>query len=117
RVSAALRMRADALPVVIGHQVQHLHVRLACAAESVEGGRHVALVVTKLAGVLVLVVALNNCIVLDKKLAQPRSGKAFAIAEMMHDLARTPFAREGMRSETVGRKTVEGVHDFVVSFG
>ena len=67
RLSAALGVCADALPVVFTHQMKKLHGRFTRAAESVECGRHVSLVVTKLAGVLVLIVSLNDCIVFDEK--------------------------------------------------
>src|SRR5215207_7251574 len=63
RVSAALGVRAGTMPVIVSHQAENLQVGFPCAAEGVERGCHVALVVTKLAGVLVLVVTLNDCIV------------------------------------------------------
>src|SRR6185369_1673387 len=42
-------------------------------------------------------------------------GEAFTIAEVMNDLASTPFARNGMCCETVSGKSLEGIDNLVVS--
>ena len=73
------------------------------ATEGFEGGRHVALVVTKLAGVLVLVVPLNDSIVFDEQFSQSGGGEAFAVAEVMNDFACTPFAGNRMRPQDCRR--------------
>src|ERR1041384_1268358 len=112
-----LRVRARALPVIFCHQIDNLHRRLTRQAKSFERRSHVSLVVAKLDGKLVLVVAPDHRIVFDEKCSQSPCGCSFTVAEVMNDLASAPLAWNGMCPQALGGEAVERFHYFVVTGG
>src|ERR1043166_368404 len=112
-VAARLGVRALARPVRFGHRVKELGGGGACAAQGVERGGDVALVVAQARSVRFLVVALYLRAFFGQELAQADGAVHLAVGEVLDDLARAPLAPDRVCGQLLFGEAFEAARDFV----
>src|SRR5256714_10267735 len=114
-VAARLGVRAGARPVLLGHLLEELRGGGARAAQRVERGRDVALVVAQARGVRLLVVALYLRVVFGQEFAQAYGAVHLAVGEVLNYLARAPLARNRVRGELLFGEAFEAPGNLIVA--
>src|ERR1700686_3095656 len=89
-VRATLGMCALALPIFTAHKLEQLRCRGPGAAERIQGGGHLAIVVIQTPGICVLIVALNQRMIFNQRASESKTAGCFTVSEMMNYLYCAP---------------------------
>src|SRR6266511_4573356 len=112
-VGAAYRVRADDLPIVVGHSLEELFGCLARPAHRFERGLDWTVCRQSLSKSF-LVVAMDHRLGLDEEPPDPERGHHLAVAQVMGDLAWRP-ATVGRPIELVFRHVLQRLDDRAVA--